>query len=91
MLFRSALAKAEASWKAEEAARLASAEARWQAKSANAAADMRAQAESMRASGVEFELNRLREELAAMQAALMDRETALARADLAIERTRARG
>ena len=84
-----ALSKAETAWKAEEAARLAAADAQWQQKFTKALAEARAEAETTRDQGMELELNRLREELTAMQAALADRENELARECVAIEGARA--
>ncbi|HXJ02527.1 MAG TPA: hypothetical protein VNH44_14990, partial [Micropepsaceae bacterium] len=81
-----ALSRAEAAWKAEEAARFAAAEAQWREKSGHA--QSKAQAEETRSQELELELDRLRGELASVQAALVDRETAAAREWLAIERTR---
>jgi hypothetical protein len=87
-----ALAKAKADWKSEEAARLAAAEAQWQKATAKALAAARVQAAPADDSEMALELNRLREEVASMQAALVEREGALAREYVAIERTReARG
>ena len=85
-----ALEKAEQAWKTNEAARLAAVEAQWHEKSTNAVAQARAQVAAVRNKASERELTQLREELVAMQAALSDHETALARADMAIEQTRDR-
>ena len=65
------LAKAKAEWNADQAARLAAVEAQWQEKSAKALAEANARGSGM-------DLRNLREELAAMQAALWDRDIELA-------------
>ena len=83
-----ALSQAKAAWKAEEAARFAVAEAQWREASAQAVVEARAQSQMSHDQSIEFELNCLREEAASMKAALADRETALARECVAIERTR---
>ncbi len=71
-----ALAQAERSWKADEAARLAAAEARWRETSAKAVAEARAQVDAVR--GDQGDVVRgLREELAAMQSTLAARDAAV--------------
>ena len=92
-----ALSKAETAWKAEEAARLAAAEAQWRMQSSNALAEVTARceraetlfaeasAQSDALAARDWDLRRLSEQLARAQAALVDREVALARANLAIE------
>jgi hypothetical protein len=82
------LAQAKAAWKAAEAAHLAAAEAQWQETSAKALAAARAEAETAQRHGETTELQRLRKELAAMQAALADRETRLSQAASAAEEAR---
>jgi hypothetical protein len=67
----SALVKAKADWKTDQAARLAAVEAQWQEKTAKALAEA-----SARGSGMD--LRNLREELAAMQATLWERDIELA-------------
>jgi len=74
-----ALAQAERSWKADEAARLAAAEAQWRETSAKAVAEARAQVDAVR--GDQGDVVRgLREELAAMQSTLAARDAALVQA-----------
>jgi hypothetical protein len=85
---KEALLKAETAWKAGEAARLTAAEAQWQEKLTRAVKEARTQAEAARDQGIELELNRLREDCAALEARLADRETALVQAGLAIEQAR---
>ena len=100
-----ALSKAKIAWKAEEAARLAAAEHIWQQKSGKILAEAsqrleaaeaalkepRVRAETAHESGNAIELSRLRQELAATQARLGNRESALAEAHLALEQARERG
>ncbi|HEX3487102.1 MAG TPA: hypothetical protein VHT51_18750 [Micropepsaceae bacterium] len=83
-----ALARAEMSWKAAEAARFAAAEAQWRGASTQAAMEAQAEIQASHDQSIELELNRLREEATSMRAALADREMALARECVAIERTR---
>ncbi len=92
-------AKAQESWKAEEAGRLAAAETRWrtQAESAlalatarfetaeAALADLRAQGPASTLSNDTVYINRLREEVAGLQKVLAGREVELAQARAAIE------
>ncbi len=96
----SALLKAKETWKADEAMRFAAAEAQWQEKSAKTVAEaterfgeealkqLRSKAESSRGQDSQIALNRLREELAATQAALAERENALAQTGLGLEQAR---
>jgi chromosome segregation ATPase len=84
-----ALSKARAAWKMEEAGRLAEAQAQWKAESERALADMSARCERAEAALKEArnnaeaetsgELSRVRDELAAAQTALAAREQDLAR------------
>ena len=82
-----ALSKAEKTWKADEANRLSAAEAQWQERSARALADAHAEAKSARNQSEE-EHRRLRDELAALQASLAERQTAPAPSGLDIEQAR---
>ena len=84
-----AVAKAEAQWKAAEAARLAAAEARWRQQSAKSLADTTAEferskakvlAESVAGKGDDAELRRVRDELAKARISLSERDSELARA-----------
>jgi hypothetical protein len=91
-----ALSKAQRAWKADEAVRFAAAEAQWQEKSAKIVAEaterfgeealkqLRSKAESSRGQDNQIALHRLREELAATQAALAERESALAQTGLGL-------
>jgi hypothetical protein len=88
-----ALQKAEMTWKAGEAARIAQAEARWREHSALALAEATARFEraeaalagAQRQTGNDRDLGRLREELAAAQTSLSDRERKIAEARSAID------
>ncbi|HXP76031.1 MAG TPA: SH3 domain-containing protein [Stellaceae bacterium] len=96
-----AVSNAEDAWKQNEAARLAAAEARWREQSARALteatarferaeaalAQARAKAEAARDTGADVEQRRLRDELAAMQAALVNREAELAEMRQRLEHT----
>ena len=84
------MSRAETVWKADEAARLAAAEALWQETANKRGPEVQAQPGEMGDQANEAELRRLREELAASQAALADRKAALVRAGMAIEETRER-
>src|SRR6202023_2248160 len=95
------LLKAQNVWKADESARLAAAEAQWQETSARTLAEatkrfeaaetalkqLLIRTEQTRESGNAIEHRRLREELAMLQASLSDRESALAKARLALEQS----
>lgn len=88
---RAGLSQAQEIWQADEAVRLAAAEARWQAQSARALAEATArgdraeaalaaasaQPNTMQGSRDDAELARLRDDRAAMQAIIADRETEL--------------
>jgi hypothetical protein len=76
------LTNARAAWKTEEAERIAALEAQWNDRGAKAIAELRAQAEAQEKSAA-LELARMREELAAAQAGLVDRQNALVKAGLA--------
>ncbi len=89
-----ALSRAQEAWKATASARLAAVEAQWREQSARAVAaatsrfeqaeaalaEARLQTEALRDLGDYAEIQRLRDELAAMQAALRDREAEVAAA-----------
>src|SRR6266567_1204680 len=97
-----ALSKAKETWKADEAVRFAAAEAQWQEKSAKTVAEaterfgeealkqLRSKAESSRGQDNQIALHRLREELAATQAALAEQKNALAQTGLGLEQARER-
>src|SRR5215471_2322261 len=80
------LLKAEEKWKAGEAERLAAAESLWGEQSADAVTET-AQTEAWR-NQAESDLNRLREELTAARAALLDRDGSLAKIALNAEQAR---
>jgi hypothetical protein len=82
-----ALAKATAAWKADEAQRFAAAEAQWREQSTKALAQARAEAEAARVQA-EGELRRARDEGAALKATLSDRDAALSRAGMGAEQER---
>jgi hypothetical protein len=75
------LAKARADWKADQTARLAAVEAQWQERSAKALAEANALGSGM-------DLRNLREELAALQVTLWERDIELAVARAAHEEQR---
>ena len=88
---KDALARAEAAWKAAEAARLTDAEIAWREKSASAQADLAGRCERaekalsearakplVKMSLDEVENRRLRQDLATLRVALAERDTALA-------------
>lgn len=84
-----ALTKAEQAWRDGEAARLTAAEAEWREASAKALAEAHADADALRAKGSAGEsdlLNRVAE----LQAAIAERDEALARTQSAHEQARAR-
>jgi hypothetical protein len=97
-----ALSRAEKTWKANEAVRFAAAEAQWQEKSAKIVAEaterfgeaalkqLRSKAGASREQDNEIALQRLREELAATQAALAEQESALVQTGLGLEQSRER-
>jgi hypothetical protein len=84
-----ALAKAKAGFEAGDAARLAAGEAQWREQSATALAEARAEAAAAREQG-ESELRRLRDEHAAVQASLSERDRELAELRSAAEQERDR-
>jgi hypothetical protein len=85
-----AVAKAEAQWKAAEAARLAAAEARWRQQSAKSLVDATAELERSKAKAAlaesasskrdDAELRHVRDELAKARISLSERDSELARA-----------
>ena len=72
--------KAEQAWLADEAARFAAAEAQWQTHLAKTLAEARAQATAPEDRSNQIELRDLQEKSAALQAKLVERDAALARA-----------
>ena len=82
-----ALANAEQDWKDGEASRLAAAEARWRESAAKALAEAQAHTDTLRAQGTASE-QELLDRLAALQAAVAERDAALARATAAAEEAR---
>lgn len=94
-----ALAKAKSVWKGDEAARIAAAETKGREENAQALADLtahfnqseaaltdaRAQLEARRSKGEDREVLRLRDELAAMQVAMAERERDATEARFAVE------
>ncbi len=85
----SALDRAEQAWKDAEAVRLAAAEARWREASAKALADARADAAATQTQGHSETERALLEQLTQLQAAIGERNAALARARAASEEARA--
>lgn len=100
-----ALAKAQAAWQADTAARVAAAEAKGREQSAHAIAEAtargeqaeaalaaaRAQAKAVRDPGDDAALRRLRDDLAAMQAVVAEREVELIETRQALAQARAEG
>jgi colicin import membrane protein len=84
-----ALAKAEQAWREGEAARLAAAEAAWRETSAKALSEAHANADAQRSQGRAGERDLLTR-VAELQAAVAERDEALARAQSASEQARAR-
>lgn len=84
-----ALAKAEQTWRDGEASRLAAAEAQWRESSTKALADAHANADAQRAQGTASERDLLTR-LTELQAAVAERDDALARAQAAAEQSRTR-
>ncbi len=82
-----ALRMAEEAWKADEAARLAAAQAQWQEQTISTLAEAHAQAEAS-CNQAEEELRRLRDECAAIQATLTDRDAELVETRLARDQAR---
>ncbi len=85
----SALERAAQAWKDAEAVRLAAAEARWREASAKALADARADAAATQTQGHSEGERALLEQLTQLEAAIGERDAALARARAASEEARA--
>jgi colicin import membrane protein len=83
------LAKAEQIWRDGEAARLAAAEAQWRESSTKALSEAHADANAERAQGTASERDLLHR-VAELQAAIAERDEAIARAQSASEQARAR-
>ncbi len=84
-----ALAKAEQAWRDGEADRLTAAEAKWRESSTKALADAHANAEALRTQGTASERDLLTQ-ITGLQAAVAERDEALARAQTAAEESRSR-
>lgn len=82
-----ALSAAEQSWKEAEASRLAAAEAGWREAASKALAEAQATTETLRSQGSASE-QQLLDRLAALQAAVAERDAALVRAHAAAEELR---
>ena len=82
-----ALVEAEQTWRDAEATRLAEAEAAWRNAAAKALADAKASTDALQAQGSASE-QQLLDRLSALQAAVAERDAALARASAAAEEAR---
>lgn len=82
------LARSQAEWRAEEAARLAAAEAQWQEATAKAMASALTQVDATRDQGRDAERRRLLDQIAALQTQSREQEVALALARAGAEEAR---